>query len=67
LINEIAQASRGSQMALTPLASLYGEPSFGLTTKALLAMLESALFGAGLAFGLTRRLRKDWAGGQVGR
>jgi hypothetical protein len=55
LINEIAQASGGSQMALTPLSALYGEPSFGMGTKTLLAMLESGFFGLGLAFGLTRR------------
>ena len=55
LINEIAQASSGSQVALTPLGSLYDEPSFGRGTKALLAMFESGLFGLGLTAGLTRR------------
>ena len=55
LINEIAQASSGSQVALTPLGSLYNEPSFGRGTKALLAMFESGLFGLGLTAGLTRR------------
>jgi hypothetical protein len=55
LINEIAQASSGSQVALTPLDSLYDEPSFGRGTKILLAMFESGLFGLGLAAGLTRR------------
>jgi hypothetical protein len=55
LINEIAQASGGSQIALTPLSALYGEPSFAMPTKTLLAMLESGFFGLGLAFGLTRR------------
>jgi DNA-binding winged helix-turn-helix (wHTH) protein len=57
LINEIAQASSGSQMTLTPLGDLYGEPSFGGGTKMLLAMFESGLFGAGFAVGLTRRPR----------
>ncbi len=57
LINEIAQASSGSQMTLTPLGDLYDEPSFGGGTKMLLAMFESGLFGAGFAAGLTRRPR----------
>jgi DNA-binding winged helix-turn-helix (wHTH) protein len=57
LINEIAQASSGSQMTLTPLGDLYSEPSFGGGTKVLLAMFESGLFGAGFAAGLTRRPR----------
>ena len=57
LINEIAQASSGSQMTLTPLADLYDEPSFGGGTQVLLAMFESGLFGAGLAAGFTRRPR----------
>ncbi len=55
LINEIAQASRGSHMALAPLGALVGEPSFGPLTKSLLAVLESGLFGFGLSWGLTRR------------
>ena len=57
LINEIAQASSGAQMTLTPLGDLYDEPSFGGGTKMLLAMFESGLFGAGFAAGLTRRPR----------
>ena len=57
LINEIAQASSGSQMTLTPLGDLYDEPSFGGGTQMLLAMFESGLFGAGFAIGLTRRPR----------
>jgi hypothetical protein len=57
LINEIAQASSGSQMTLTPLGDLYDEPSFGLGTKMLLATFESGIFGAGFAAGLTRRPR----------
>lgn len=55
LINAIAQASRGSQLALTPLGALVGDPSFSATTKILLGVLESGLFGLGLAWGLTRR------------
>ena len=57
LINEIAQASSGSQMTLTPLGDLYDEPSFGGGTKMLLAIFESGVFGAGFAAGFTRRPR----------
>jgi DNA-binding winged helix-turn-helix (wHTH) protein len=55
LISAIAQASRGSQLALTPLGALVGDPAFTTTTKVLLAILECGLFGAGLAWGLTKR------------
>ena len=54
-IHLIAQASRGSQAVLTPLGRLMGEPDFGPLTAALLATGEGALFGVGLALGLTRR------------
>ena len=57
LINEIAQASSGSQLTRTPLGDLYNEPSFGGGTKLLLAIFESGLFGVGFAAGLTRRPR----------
>jgi hypothetical protein len=57
LINEIAQASSGSQLTRTPLGDLYNEPSFGGGTKLLLAIFESGLFGLGFAAGLTRRPR----------
>jgi DNA-binding winged helix-turn-helix (wHTH) protein len=57
LINEIAQASSGSQLTRTPLGDLYREPSFASGTKIALAMLESGLFGLGFAAGLTRRPR----------
>lgn len=57
LINEIAQASGGSQLTRTPLADLYNEPSFGGGTKILLAIFESGLFGLGFAAGFTRRPR----------
>jgi hypothetical protein len=55
IINAIAQASRGSQLALAPLGALVGDPSFRASTIALLAILEGGLFGAGLAWGLTKR------------
>lgn len=54
-IHLIAQASAGSQATLTPLARLIGEPDFGRLTAALIAASEGALFGLGLALGLTRR------------
>jgi len=57
LINEIAQASGGSQLTRTPLADLYNDPSFGGGTKTLLAIFESGLFGVGFAAGFTRRPR----------
>ena len=57
LINEIAQSSSGSQMALTPLGDLYKDPSFVRGTQRLLAIFESGLFGAGFAIGFTRRPR----------
>lgn len=54
-IHLLAQASAGAQVALTPLGRLIGEPGFGPLTAALLGLGEGALFGAGLALGLTRR------------
>ena len=51
----VAQASAGAQVALTPLGRLLGEPEFGPLTRTLLALAEGGTFGAGLAFGLTRR------------
>jgi hypothetical protein len=54
-IHAIAEASRGSQVTLTPIARLVGEPDFGPLTAALIAAGEGAVFGLGLAFGLTRR------------
>jgi DNA-binding winged helix-turn-helix (wHTH) protein len=55
-IHAIAQASRGSQAALTPIARLVGEADFGPLTAAVIGIGEGALFGIGLAFGLTRRV-----------
>ncbi len=51
----VAQASAGSQVLLTPLGRLLGEPEFGPLTRALISLAEGGTFGAGLAFGLTRR------------
>ena len=55
IINAVAQASAGSQVALTPLGRWIGEPAFGPLTRTLVAAAEGALFGFGLAWGLTRR------------
>jgi hypothetical protein len=54
-INAVAQASAGSQVALAPLGAWLGEPAFGPVTQSLVALAEGALFGFGLAWGLTRR------------
>ena len=54
-VHLIAEASQGSQVVLTPLGRLVGEPDFGPVTAAILGTGEGLLFGAGLAFGLTRR------------
>jgi DNA-binding winged helix-turn-helix (wHTH) protein len=54
-IHAIAQASVGSQAALTPLSRLVGEPGFGPLTAAVIGTGEGALFGLGMTLGLTRR------------
>jgi DNA-binding winged helix-turn-helix (wHTH) protein len=54
-IHAIAQASAGSQATLTPLGRLIGEPDFGRVTASIIGTGEGALFGFGLALGLTRR------------
>jgi len=56
-IHAIAEASQGSQVVLTPLARLVGEPDFGPISGAILGTGEGLLFGAGLALGLTARPR----------
>lgn len=56
-IHEIAKSSNGSQAALTSLGRLVGEPDFGPLSGALLSLGEGAVFGLGLAAGLTRRRR----------
>lgn len=54
-IHHIAATSVGSQAILTSLGRFIGEPDFGPLTAALIATGEGALFGFGLALGLTRR------------
>jgi hypothetical protein len=56
-IHAIAQASQSGQAVLTPLGQLIGEPGFGPLTAALIATGEGAIFGLGLALGLTHRRR----------
>lgn len=54
-IHAVAQASVGSEASLTPLGRILGEPDFGPLTRALIGMSEGAMFGIGIALGLTRR------------
>ena len=54
-IHAIAQASSGSEAALTPLGQLLGEPNFGPMTRALIGTGEGLVFGVGVALGLTHR------------
>jgi DNA-binding winged helix-turn-helix (wHTH) protein len=54
-LHGIAREARGSQMTLTPLARLIGEPEFGPVSQRLIGTCEGAIFGLGLAFGLMRR------------
>jgi hypothetical protein len=54
-VQAIAQVSQGSQVTLSPLGALIGEPDFGPITRAVIGTGEGALFGLGLALGLTRR------------
>lgn len=54
-IHAIAHASHGSQVDLTPFSRLIGEPDFGSLSRALIGTGEGALFGLGLALGLTHR------------
>lgn len=56
-IHFIADASVGSQASLTSLGRLIGESDFGPVTSAVIATGEGALFGLGLALGLTHRPR----------
>ncbi len=54
-LHAVARAAHGSQVTLTPLGRLIGEPDFGSVSQAVIAAGEGALFGFGLALGLTRR------------
>jgi DNA-binding winged helix-turn-helix (wHTH) protein len=54
-LDVIADAFAGSEVGLDALARLLGEDSLRPLTRAIVNGLETLLFGAGLAFGLTRR------------
>ena len=54
-VHAIARAALGSQVSLTPLGRLIGEPDFGPVSQAVIGSGEGALFGLGLALGLMRR------------
>jgi DNA-binding winged helix-turn-helix (wHTH) protein len=51
----IAREARGSQISLTPLGRLVGEPGFGPMSQALIAAWEGGLFGFGVGVALLRR------------
>jgi DNA-binding winged helix-turn-helix (wHTH) protein len=54
-VHAVAQSAREGQQMLAPLGELIGEPGFGPVTQTLFGSFEGAVFGASLAFGLTRR------------
>ena len=54
-VHAVAQAARDGERLLAPLGRFIGEPGFGPITQALLGAFEGAVFGAALAYGLTRR------------
>jgi DNA-binding winged helix-turn-helix (wHTH) protein len=51
----IAREARGSQISLTPLGRLIGEPGFGPVSQALIAAWEGGIFGFGVGIALLRR------------
>jgi DNA-binding winged helix-turn-helix (wHTH) protein len=51
----IAREARGSQISLTPLGRLIGEPGFGPVSQALIAAWEGGLFGFGVGIALFHR------------
>jgi DNA-binding winged helix-turn-helix (wHTH) protein len=54
-LNFVARSFQGSQVGLAPLARMLGEPELGPLSRAVIGAYEGALFGFGLALGLTRR------------
>jgi DNA-binding winged helix-turn-helix (wHTH) protein len=54
-VHAVAREVDGSQVTLTPLGQLIGEPGFGPFSRAIIGAGEGALFGFGLALGLMRR------------
>ena len=51
----IAREARGSQINLTPLGRLIGDPDFGPVSQALIAAAEGGIFGLGVGISLVRR------------
>ena len=51
----IAREARGSQINLTPIGRLVGEPGFGPVSQALIAACEGGVFGFGVGVALLRR------------
>ncbi|HEX6212515.1 MAG TPA: hypothetical protein VF136_17170, partial [Methylomirabilota bacterium] len=56
-LDVMAGAFAGSQVGLAPLATLLGEDTLRPLTRMVVSGFEGLLFGAGTAFGLTRRPR----------
>jgi len=56
-LNFVARNFQGSQVGLAPLARMLGEPELGPLSRAIIGAYEGALFGFGLALGLTHRPR----------
>jgi hypothetical protein len=56
-LDVMAAAFEGSKVGLAPIASLLGEDDLRPMTRALVSAFEGFMFGAGVAFGLTRRPR----------
>ncbi|HKY33756.1 MAG TPA: hypothetical protein VJV23_14595, partial [Candidatus Polarisedimenticolia bacterium] len=57
-LDMLSRAFEGSRSGLAPIAALLGEErGLGPLTRSVLSVYEGLLFGAGLAFGLTRRPR----------
>lgn len=56
-LNVVARSFQGSQVGLAPLARMLGEPEMGPLSRGVIGAYEGALFGFGLALGLTRRPR----------
>ena len=54
-LHGIAREARGSQISLTPLGRLMGEPGFGPVSQALIAAWEGGVFGFGVGIALLRR------------
>jgi DNA-binding winged helix-turn-helix (wHTH) protein len=54
-LHVIAREARGSQISLTPLGRLIGEPGFGPVSQALIAAWEGGIFGLGVGIALLRR------------